>query len=157
MANNLLGDDGVGMGPFLDEDELREFLLWRERSAQELSFLREYDQAGLLAVIFVLEYKLKKKHEDFIDAVGLISRVSRNTAKSREELEREIRRFMAKHAAEVLHSKPGGSRDKKMQIRDLWGSGKYSSRDRCAEEECGALGMSFSAARKALRGTPDPT
>lgn len=62
----------------------------------------------------------------------------------------------ARAAANARHSKPGGSRDKRQQIRDIWGSGKYSSRDICAEQECAALGMSFSSARKALRGTPGP-
>lgn len=45
---------------------------------------------------------------------------------------------------------------KREQIRAIWASGKYSSRDICAEQECASLDMSFSTARKALRGTPDP-
>lgn len=68
----------------------------------------------------------------------------------------EVRSKIAKAAADARHSRPGGSREKRVQIRELWASGRYTSRDRCAEEECGALGMSFSAARKALRQTPDP-
>ena len=60
-------------------------------------------------------------------------------------------------AANARHSKPGGSRDRQQQMRVLWASGKYSSRDICAEQECAALEISFSSARKALRGTPDPT
>lgn len=67
------------------------------------------------------------------------------------------RKQRAKAAADARHNRPGGSRDKQQQIRDIWATGKYSSRDRCAEEECAALDMSFSAARKALRNTPDPT
>ena len=63
----------------------------------------------------------------------------------------------ARTAANVRHSKPGGSREKRQRIQDIWRSGKYSSRDLCAEQECAALEMSFSSARKALRGTPDPT
>ena len=58
--------------------------------------------------------------------------------------------------ANARHGKPGGSRDKHQKIRDIWASGKYTSRDICAEEEGRALDMSFSAARKALRNTPDP-
>ncbi len=58
--------------------------------------------------------------------------------------------------ANVLHSKPGGSREKRRMIQEIWKTGKYSSRDICAEQECAALDMSFSTARKALRGTPDP-
>jgi hypothetical protein len=60
-------------------------------------------------------------------------------------------------AANAKHSRLGGSRDKRENICAIWASGKYSSRDICAEQECAALGMSFSIARKALRNTPDPT
>ncbi len=66
------------------------------------------------------------------------------------------RRQQAKVAADARHNQPGGSRDKQNQIREIWATGKYSSRDRCAEEECAALDISYSAARKALRNTPDP-
>jgi len=61
------------------------------------------------------------------------------------------RRQTAKAAANARHNQPGGSRDKQRRIREIWATGKYSSRDICADEECAALGMSFSAARKALR------
>src|SRR5690606_20653636 len=61
-----------------------------------------------------------------------------------------------RHALEKRHSKPDGSRAKREAIRSIWATGKYSSRDICAEQECAALGMSFSAARKALRNTHDP-
>lgn len=59
--------------------------------------------------------------------------------------------FMKRKAANARHDKPGGSREKADKIRALWKSGKYSDRDLCAEQECAALGMSFSAARRALR------
>ncbi len=62
----------------------------------------------------------------------------------------------ARAAANLKHDLPGGSRDKQRQIRELWASGKYSTRDLCAEQECAALGMSFKAARKALFNTPAP-
>jgi len=61
-------------------------------------------------------------------------------------------------AAEARHSKPGGSRDLKAKIQAIWATGKYSSRDICAEEEWSALGFgSFSTARRALRNTSDNT
>lgn len=62
-----------------------------------------------------------------------------------------------KEAADIRHGKPGGSRSKADEMRRLWASGKYTSRTRCAEEECAALGMSYDAARKALRNTPVPS
>ncbi|OIQ83193.1 hypothetical protein GALL_350160 [mine drainage metagenome] len=56
----------------------------------------------------------------------------------------------------VGHAKPGGSFDKGNRIRGIWASGRYTNRDECAEQECAYLGMSYSAARKALRNTPNP-
>jgi hypothetical protein len=58
--------------------------------------------------------------------------------------------------ADMRHSRPGGAREKRKKIRAIWALGKYKSRDLCAEKEHEALGMSFSAARKALIGTPRP-
>lgn len=68
----------------------------------------------------------------------------------------EWRKQTAIAAANARHSRPGGSRAKREQIRQIWASGKYSSRDICAEQESAALGMSFKAARNALVNTPDP-
>ena len=42
-------------------------------------------------------------------------------------------------------------------VRFGWGGRSDSSRDICADEECEALGMSFSAARKALTNAPGPS
>ncbi|MDO9278638.1 MAG: hypothetical protein Q7U05_08780 [Polaromonas sp.] len=61
----------------------------------------------------------------------------------------------AKKAANFLHSKPGGSHEKKAAILKIWASGKYWSRDLCAEEECAGIGLSYSKTRKHLIGTPD--
>jgi hypothetical protein len=47
--------------------------------------------------------------------------------------------------------------EKQNKIREIWGTGKYSSRDLCAEQECAALDMSYSSARKALRNTSNPS
>lgn len=69
---------------------------------------------------------------------------------------REWREQTARNAANAKHDQPGGSRDKQQRMRELWATGKYSSRDRCAEEECAALNMSYAAARKALRNTSNP-
>ena len=68
----------------------------------------------------------------------------------------EWRSKNARNAAHAKHSKPGGSHEKRRAIRDYWASGSYSSRDRCAEQECAALDMAHSTARRALSGTPDP-
>jgi hypothetical protein len=63
----------------------------------------------------------------------------------------------ARNAVNIRHSKPDGSRAKAQAIRDIWATGKYTSRDICAEQECANLNISFSTARKALRNTPEPT
>lgn len=78
------------------------------------------------------------------------------TELSKEEVARSIRAATARNAADALHNLPGGSRQKRAEIRLLWATGRYSSRDICAEQECGALGMSFSTARKALIRAPEP-
>ena len=67
-----------------------------------------------------------------------------------------VQKQMAKAGADAKDVSTG-QQAKRQDIREIWASGKYSSRDVCAEQECAALGMSFSTARKALRGTPDPT
>jgi hypothetical protein len=60
--------------------------------------------------------------------------------------------------ADSKHNQPGGSRDLAAQIRAVWAKGGFASREICAEQEWQGLGFgSFSAARKALRNTPDPT
>lgn len=59
-----------------------------------------------------------------------------------------------KVGSDGLHNKEGGSRSKAAEIKSIWRTGKYSSRDLCAEQECARLNMSFSAARKALRNIP---
>lgn len=72
-------------------------------------------------------------------------------------LHAQVRSDTGKIAADNRHSKAGGSRDLRGQIKAIWATGKYTSRDICAEQECAALNMSFSTARKALRNTPNPT
>ena len=69
----------------------------------------------------------------------------------------EWRKQNAKHAVNAKHARTAARRsEQQKQILAAWDSGRYTSRDRCAEEECGALGMSFSTARKILRNTPEP-
>ena len=63
---------------------------------------------------------------------------------------------IGRRLANLKHNKPGGSRDKQYKIREIWASGKHTSRDICAEQECAVLDMSFSSARKTLRNTPTP-
>lgn len=97
-----------------------------------------------------------------LDAWSKSRESHREAVKLHAEAERKLRQKLddasarGRAAANTLHNKPGGSREKNAAIRDLWASGKYSSRDLCAEQECAFLDMSLSAARKALRNTPNP-
>jgi hypothetical protein len=106
---------------------------------------------------------LEKFHEDY---VGKVDRMADHSTAAAQLAERNVLKWTSmqaqasergKKAAEKKHGKPGGTRDKREAIRTIWSQGKYSSRDLCAEQECAALNMSWSAARKALRNIPKPT
>jgi hypothetical protein len=89
-----------------------------------------------------------------------LSRINSELAHSFEDQLRTLAqsaKARGRKAADARHNAQGGSRNRQQAMQAAWASGKYTSRDRCAEEECGALNMSFATARKALRNTPDPT
>ena len=90
---------------------------------------------------------------DLVEALDAITYFDPSSHMS-EVIYEEAYRLSQKRAADAKHEE---MRRVKERIRTIWASGKYNSRDICAEHECAALGMSFSTARKALRGTPDPT
>lgn len=79
------------------------------------------------------------------------------TDKLKDELLKQKNSENARKVADAKHNKPGGAREKGKEIRDIWASGKYTSRDICAEQEFAGLKWNLSSARKALRNTPDPT
>lgn len=54
----------------------------------------------------------------------------------------------------LRHDQPGGSREKRRRMRDLWATGNFSSKEECATKSHEALGMSFDTAIKALRNAP---
>jgi len=121
----------------------------------ELAELKEIQPANMK------ERQLKKDEitnlEKQIDEIRFGVNEKKSTDQNNFEVgSSEWRSKIAKKAANAKHDKPGGSREKKKQMRDLWYTGKYDTKDRCAEEECGALNISFSAARKALTNLPKP-
>ena len=119
------------------------------QNAEEISTMLHASAHSLSSIQeFINEHPI-----DALTVVRLI-RLERERGVSRIEIE----------AHKKMSSNGGTKRDeilghkaKRESIRQLWASGKYTSRDFCAEQECSALNMSFSAARKALRNTPDPT
>jgi hypothetical protein len=54
------------------------------------------------------------------------------------------------------HDAPGGSHDMANEMRKAWASGKYKSREKCADEMHQKLGIERKAARNALIRTPNP-
>lgn len=110
----------------------------------------------IASALFALSYVEAIEAEDFGSDLGEKPEKCISSPKAPPVGSREWRSQNARAAANAKHNKVGGSRDKQEQIRKIWASGKYSTRELCAEEEYEALGMSFAAARKALRNTTDP-
>lgn len=119
------------------------------QNAEEISTMLHASAHSLSSIQeFINEHPI-----DALTVVRLIS-LERERGVSRIEIEAHKR----------MSSKGGTKRDeilghkaKRESILQLWASGKYTTRDRCAEEECAALNMSYSVARRTLRNTPDPT
>lgn len=127
------------------------------------TFSEKSDWPSLESGLFPLSYVEQVEAEDFDAAIEADSLTKTDVVDSVVPPEPTVvgspewRKQTAKAAANARHDLPGGSRDKQRQIRELWASGKYSSRDLCAEQECAALNMSISVARRALKNTPEPS
>lgn len=65
----------------------------------------------------------------------------------------QISSARAKHAADTRHALTNEKLD---NIRKIWASGIYKSRNKCAEEEGKKHHISYSAVRRALNNTPKP-
>ena len=113
----------------------------------------------MLSGLFGLSEIEAIEQEDFCLAEGG-ERVSHESPTNVGELEigsPEWRSQNARKAANARHAQPGGSRDKQQRICAIWATGKYKTRVKCAEQEREKLGMSYSAARKALTNAPGHT
>lgn len=76
----------------------------------------------------------------------------------KEALEKASKEAIRKQSQKALDARHKESRCRKNKIITIWKTGKYISRNRCADEEWQALGFKdFEAARKALENTPDPS
>lgn len=70
-------------------------------------------------------------------------------------VEKDTNSQSGRHAANAKHAK---TNDLKVDIKNIWASGKYTSREICADEEWKTLGFgSRKTAREALTNTPDPS
>ena len=140
----------------LSIDEAREE--GHERYSQAVSLLKSMSKSELvrMAADFLFDLSRQEWNNKSLRSQASLTVKQRELIRQRLNAMKITASQRGTKAAEILHGRPGGSRSKAAEIRSLWASGKYSSRDICAEQECGALELSFSTARKALRGTPDP-
>lgn len=117
-----------------------------------LAMIRTTEARSALIVALAIFKRALKDRGDLRDQLFELTTVQKIEIE-RNALSASLR---AMRAAHTRHNRPGGAREKHRLICEVWASGKYTSRDDCAKEEAAALDMSFSAARKALRNTPDP-
>mgnify|MGYP001063302682 CR=1 FL=1 len=79
------------------------------------------------------------------DTTKAVSEVNRVTAQKRSDI--------ARNAANKKHELSGVKEDHE-SMRQAWASGKYKTKDECAEKEGSKLGMTFDAARRVLYNQP---
>lgn len=113
--------------------------------------------ADVIEVIFPSQRFFESGDKENFGVCGLCKGCINAFLKLVDDNRRNVASSLGRKAAYALHSKPGGTYEKHAKLREIFASGKYSSRDVCAEQECAGLDMAFSTARRALRNTPDPT
>lgn len=81
--------------------------------------------------------------EEFSETSSLLGEIGKAAASKR-----------AKAAVNSRHQREGSRHnqveDGQRKVLEAWKTGKYSSKDTCAEEECSAAGIPFRTARRAL-------
>jgi hypothetical protein len=125
--------------PCKDPDDIRP-----EHNDFKLGLLKIFDKAEKLELVFLSAY--------LYEQLLICRRLGETTRIAARNHEVGGYEKGCKAAAE-RHRR---TNEAKEQLKRIWAEGNYTSRDICAEQECGALGLSFSTARKALRKTPDP-
>ncbi len=138
----------------LTEDEKLDLL---EAATLIIISLKELHKIALQDSLRSLE-KAKELSE------GLVKSCKENIAQLEfeETIPSQVRKDLATFAANAKYGKPGGLREKNAErekiIRAIWASGKYSTRNDCAEKEYINLGYgSFKKAREALTNTAKPS
>jgi hypothetical protein len=128
-------------------ESIKAYLIERNVSHADLLHYAACSFTTLAALV-----ALNAKHADGVPAM------MRGVAEMAQRAEGRKRSKAGRRAADARHAQPGGAKDRIEKIRAAWSTGKYTSRDDCAEREYSALGFgSFKAARRALSGTPVPT
>lgn len=154
-----IGERFYGVSPRNFEDipilPLNESIARLDEAKKEMVAGRRFNEGKRRATVILSELLSSSPTYESIDKVISENLVDSYTLIELLQIENKLSAsYRASFAASIRHT---GNRAKQEAIKGIWASGKYSSRDICAEQECAALGMSFSSARKALRGTPTPT
>ena len=125
--------------------KVKDMLLTAEESKELAEYI--YNRAALS--YFIQDMYESPEQIANIAKYGVVSYTMGET--SAKVIASDERSKTAHKGAEALHGQVGGSREKVAKIREIWKSGKYISKTKCATDEHEKLFMSFDAARKALR------
>ena len=128
-----------------------------QKETDDVDILNDVFIASLIHTLIAVDEAIFLLDIETMDALNEVETATRvySIAESileNKEMQKKIRIKKAKFAAKKRHEKTDIAKKK---IREIWASGKYRSRDICAEQEAAALNISFSTARKALRNTHD--
>ncbi len=171
VAANIGSESERNFVEFYDETHLNKvrnkapgiWMAWKKLQKFRQDYVREYPsdpvEQLIRAAVEGLSECIRNENytqEQLIELAATIlhsraARLFRENSRRNDEIKKKSNN--AKKAAEASHEE---HRKKQHLIRQHWASGKYSSRDECAEIAGAALGMRFSTARRALRNTPDP-
>jgi len=117
-----------------------------KRQAEAVASPEELFAIGYNKSLTPQEEKLQA-HWDRIREEVLVESREMQEAASREATERAKKGAAARHVRDL---------EKREKMRQIWASGRFSSRLVCAEQEAAGVGISIETARKALRRTPNP-
>ena len=117
---------------------------WRDRKKKDLP-------PEILRIASVLDFELRDHLKNGAPA-GLTLQVAIAVVRELQV----ITSNKGKVSVARRHDAPGGSHEMAGEVRKEWASGKYKSRNQCAEKVHEKMGMSFKAARNALVGISKP-
>lgn len=126
------------------------------------SIAGDYLIESMDAVSYAEHLREKEWHISYNKKVGKIVQAETLKKQKEEFLEwkkqnkEKITKKLSEQGKKGAHKKHERTNKAKLELIGIWATGRYKSRDECAEQECSHLNISLSTARKALRNTPDP-
>lgn len=91
-----------------------------------------------------------------ITAIGMLADTVQRAVDLAFDIPKKLVSIKNKDKADRHHARPGGSRENAKEMCQLWASGNYKSRDKCADIEHSRMNISRTTARKYLINSPDP-